>query len=204
MIDKVLDTAVLHIGGTGLMDRMDGAPTADLMRRAKERGVKTTLDVFAATTRDLPLVEGLLPYTDYFMPSIEEAEALSGLKDRDDVARFFIDRGVECCVLTLGHDGAYYHHRDGTRFEVPAFDIDVKCTCGCGDVFNAGFATGLHYGYDDETCVRIAQATSAQNATGLGSQAGVKDFETTLAFMKTTPLRRLASEGVALAAPGSR
>ena len=34
--------------------------------------------------------------------------------------------------------------------------------------------------------VRFAQATSALNATGLGSQAGVKDFEHTLNFMKTT------------------
>ncbi|HET7411561.1 MAG TPA: carbohydrate kinase family protein, partial [Pararhizobium sp.] len=148
-----------------------------------------------------PLVEDLLPNTDYFMPSIEEAQALSGLKDRDDVARFFLDRGVTCCVLTLGEDGAYYHHSDGTRFSAPAFDVEVKCTCGCGDVFNAGFATGLNYGYDPETCVRIAQATSAQNATGLGSQAGVVDLEKTLAFMKNTPTRRTgAVKGAKLAA----
>ena len=37
-----------------------------------------------------------------------------------------------------------------------------------------------------ETAVRFAQATSALNATGLGSQAGVESFEHTLNFMKTT------------------
>ena len=37
-----------------------------------------------------------------------------------------------------------------------------------------------------ETAVRFAQATSALNATGLGSQAGVKDFQHTLAFMNET------------------
>ena len=26
---------------------------------------------------------------------------------------------------------------------MPAFDVAVKCTCGCGDAFNAGFAVGL-------------------------------------------------------------
>jgi hypothetical protein len=55
-----------------------------------------------------------------------------------DVAAFFLDQGVTCCVLTLGAEGAYWHHRDGTRFHVPAFAVDVKCTCGCGDAFNAG------------------------------------------------------------------
>ena len=44
----------------------------------------------------------------------------------------------------------------------------------------------LVHGFDMETAVRFAQATSALNATGLGSQAGVKDFAHTLAFMKGT------------------
>ena len=65
----------------------------------------------------------------------------------------------------------------------------VKCTCGCGDAFDAGYAVALVQGFDPETAVRFAQATSALNATGLGSQAGVKDFEHTLNFMKTTKVR---------------
>ena len=123
------------------------------------------------------------------MPSIEEAQALCGLSDHGDTAKFFLDMGVKACVLTLGGDGAYYHDRDGMKFHIPAFDIHVKCTCGCGDAFDAGFAVALVHGFDPETSVRFAQATSALNATGLGSQAGVKDFEHTLNFMKTTPAK---------------
>ena len=132
----------------------------------------------------------VLPHTDYFMPSIDEARALTGLNDKGDVAKKFLDLGAKCCVLTLGGDGAYYHHSDGTRFSVPAYDIKVKCTCGCGDAFNAGVAVALVKGFDAETVVRFAQATSALNATGLGSQVGVERFERTLNFMKTTPVRR--------------
>jgi sugar/nucleoside kinase (ribokinase family) len=65
--------------------------------------------------------------------------------------------------------------------------VDVKCTCGCGDCFNGGFATGLHLGLSPKECVQLAQASSAQNATGLGSQAGVKDLAATLAFIQSTP-----------------
>lgn len=184
-LDQVLDADIVHVGGAGLMDRMDGAPCAALMQEARARGSVTTLDVFAATEEDMKGVAMLLPHTDYFMPSIEEAEALSGLGDRADIASWFIDQGAACCVLTLGENGAYYHHGDGTRFHSPAFEIDVVCTCGCGDAFNAGFASGLHHGLDAEETVRLAQACSALNATGLGSQAGVVDYESTLAFATT-------------------
>lgn len=187
---KVADAKVVHLGGVGLMDAMDGARNASLMRFAKEQGCLTTVDVFAGSSADLPDVEAVLPFTDCFMPSIEEAQALSGISDTVDCTKFFHDRGVVCCVFTLGGEGAYYSHVDGTRFRMPAFDIQMKCSCGCGDAFDAGYAVALCHGFDPETSVRFAQATSALNATGLGSQAGVESFEHTKKFMETTPTRR--------------
>ena len=189
MIPRVIDAKVFHIGGVGLMDAMDQGQSAVVMKAAKAGGATTTVDVFAGSPKDLPAIAKVLPYTDYFMPSIDEAQALCGLTDYGDTAKFFFDMGVKACVLTLGGDGAYYHDRDGQSFRVPAFDIKVKCTCGCGDAFNAGFAVGLVRGFDAETTVRFAQATSALNATGLGSQAGVESFDHTLNFMKTCPTR---------------
>ena len=131
----------------------------------------------------------MLPYTDYFIPSEEEARALSGLEGNRDLGQFLLDRGAGCVVLTLGANGAFYLHRDGTEFHTPSFRIDVKCTCGCGDCFNGGFATGLHLGLTPQECVELAQASSAQNATGLGSQAGVRDLAHTLDFIATVPHR---------------
>jgi len=189
MMNQVIDAKVVHIGGIGLMKKMDEGRNAELMKRAKQNGAITTVDIFAGSKDDMPAVAMVLPHTDYFMPSIEEAQALTGLEDMGEIARHFIGLGVKCCVFTLGGDGAYYHHADGTVFKIPAFDIVVKCTCGCGDAFNAGFAVGLNKNLDPQTTVRVAQATSALNATGLGSQAGVESFEHTLNFMKTTKVK---------------
>ncbi len=185
-IDSVLDTRILHIGGVGLMDAMDGGRTTELMQEAKKRDCITTLDVFAATQKDFRLVEPLLPYTDYFMPSEEEAMALSGLTNFDHVIDLLLEKGAKAVILTLGPKGAMYRDRDGLSFDIPAYDVDVVCTCGCGDCFNAGFATGLHLGMEPQDCVRIAQASSAQNAMGLGSQAVVKSLESTQIFMAKT------------------
>lgn len=189
LLPHAIDARVVHFGGVGLMTRMDRGRNAELARAARARGAITTADIFAGSPDDLPAVASILPHTDYFMPSIEEAHALTGRDDLDGTAAFFIDQGVTCCVFTLGAEGAYYHHRDGTRFTVPAFDVAVRCTCGCGDAFDAGFAVALCRGMDPEAAVRFAQATAALNATGLGSQAGIEDYDRTLAFMRTAPTR---------------
>jgi len=189
-IDDLLDTRILHVGGVGLMNRMDAGRTEEIMREARRRGVITTLDVFASTADDLPKVARLLPHTDYFLPSEEEARALSGLLDNHEIAQFLLDRGAGCVILTLGAEGAFYRHRDGTEFHSPAFQVAVKCTCGCGDCFNGGFATGLVKGFSARRSVQIAQASSAQNATGLGSQAGITDYAATLDFIARTPTRK--------------
>jgi sugar/nucleoside kinase (ribokinase family) len=181
---------VVHLGGVGLMDRMDGGRNGEVLRLAKANNAITTVDVFASSSEDMKKIESVLPHTDFFMPSLEEAQALTGFSDKSDMAKAFLDLGAACCVITLGENGAYYHHRDGVRFHIPAFDIAVKCTCGCGDAFNAGMAVAFCRDLDAETAVRFAQATSALNASGLGSQAGVVSFDHTWAFMTSTPLRQ--------------
>ena len=189
LVDRVLDTKILHIGGVGLMDAMDNGRNAELLAEAKARGITTTLDVFASTPEDFPLIRPLLAHTDYFMPSEEEAMALSGMTDYEQIAAFLLDQGVGAVILTLGADGAMYRDQRGQKIDIPSYKIDVVCTCGCGDCFNAGFATGLHLGRSIDDCIRFGQASSAQNAMGLGSQAVVSSLKHTIAFMETTPTR---------------
>ena len=191
--DQATDADIVHFGGVGLMARMDDGQNAKLARHAKARGATTTVDVFASSKSDMQAVEQILPYTDYFLPSIEEARALSGLQGLDANAKYFMELGAKCCIFTMGGDGAYYQDRDGNEFTMPAFEIDVRCTCGCGDAFNSGFAVALNHGFDAVTSVRFAQAVSALNATGLGSQAGVIDFESTYKFMLETKTKAIAT-----------
>jgi len=186
-LERVVDTRILHVGGVGLMDRMDHGRSIEVMAEAKRRGSITTLDVFASKESDLPLVAPLLRYTDFFIPSEEEARALSGLTDFEDIAAFLLDQGVGTVILTLGEKGVMLRDSKGGRIDLPAYQIEVVCTCGCGDCFNGGFATGLHLGRPLRECLMLGQAASAQNAMGLGSQAVVTSLEATLRFMETTP-----------------
>lgn len=187
--DIVLDAPIVHLGGTGLLRALDGEPSRRLLAEAKRRNRLTTFDLIAATAGTLPLVMPLLPHIDYFMPSIEEARDMSGLSDPSDIARFFRDLGAGCCIFTMGAGGSFVANGDG-EFRVPAFDVEVADTTGCGDAFDAGMICGLSRGFDLETSVRLATAASGLVATGLGSDAGIVSYDDTMEKMRTLKMRR--------------
>jgi sugar/nucleoside kinase (ribokinase family) len=183
--DQVFDAPIIHLGGTGLLKALDGPPSERILAEAKRRGCTTTFDLIAASAETAHLVLPLLPHIDYFMPSIEEAQDMSGRRGPEDCASFYLDGGATACVFTLGSEGAYYAHRDGTRLRSPAYEVQVVDTTGCGDAFDAGFIAALHHEMDIETALRFAQAAAGLVATGLGSDAGILSFDHTLETMKS-------------------
>jgi sugar/nucleoside kinase (ribokinase family) len=190
MYDQVFDAPIVHLGGTGLLKKLDGPASLTLLKEAKARGRTVTFDLIAASAETIGIVAPLLPYIDYFMPSIEEAKDMSGQATPEDCAKFYLDKGAACCVFTLGGDGAYYASRDGIRIASPAYDVQVADTTGCGDAFDAGFIAALHHGMDRETSLRFAQAAAGLVATGLGSDAGIVSFDDTLNTMKNWKIKR--------------
>lgn len=189
-IDAALDADIVHLGGTGLLKSFDGAPSVDFLRAAKARGRTTTFDLIQATPETVELVMPLLPFVDYFVPSIEEASEMAGVSAPGDVARFFKDHGVGNVILTLGGDGVHVDPADGPAFRLPAHDIRVVDTTGCGDSFTAGIIVGLARGWDLEKGARFATAVAAKVAMGLGSDGQLKSFDDTMEAMETWPLRQ--------------
>ncbi|MFO1071914.1 MAG: PfkB family carbohydrate kinase [Geminicoccaceae bacterium] len=110
-----LDARFVHIGGTGLLKAFDGEPTRRLIAAAKALGRTTTFDLIQANPETWALVEPLLPHVDYFIPSIDEAAELAGRSDPDEAARFFLDRGVGTCAITLAGEGVLIRTADGSR-----------------------------------------------------------------------------------------
>ena len=182
--DAVCDAEFLHHGGTGLLAAMDKGQSRKLLAHAKAKGLTTTFDLIAPNENTLELLRDVLPHVDYFMPSFEEAEFISGLGEPSEAARFFKDLGAGTCIFKWGSKGSFVSTPD-TEFRLPAFKVAVSDTTGCGDSYCGGFIAGLSLGFDLEKSCLLGTATSALVATGLGSDAGVIDRDTTLEFMET-------------------
>jgi sugar/nucleoside kinase (ribokinase family) len=182
--DTVCDARFLHHGGTGLLNAMDSGQSAKLLAHAKQRGLTTTFDLIAPNENTLGLLKSVLPHVDYFMPSFEEAVFLSGLSEPEENADFFMELGASACIFKCGEKGSFIKTSD-RQFRVPAYRVAVSDTTGCGDSYCGGFIAGLSMGFELEEACRLGTATSGLVATGLGSDAGVIDLQSTLEFMRT-------------------
>jgi sugar/nucleoside kinase (ribokinase family) len=189
--DAVLDARILHIGGTGLLRSFDGAPTMALLRAAKARGMVTTFDLIQATPAVAAQVREMLPLIDWFVPSIDEVRELTGLSDPEAAARALQEMGARNVVITLGGEGVFALTEGKQTLRLPAHDIRVVDTTGCGDCFTAGVISGLIRGWALEQTLRFATAASALVAMALGSQGLLVSFDDTSKAMDSLPLQRL-------------
>lgn len=182
--------SILHIAGSLVMPGIDGQPTAELLRHARAAGVTTFLDtVWDDTGRWMDILAPCLPHIDYFVPSLPEGQALTGLDDPIEIGRALLERGVSTVGLKMGVDGCLVMSGDGQVIHLPAFQVDVVDATGAGDAFAAGFITGVWQGWPMEKTARFANAVGALCVTGLGASGGVRSLSDTLSFMENALLR---------------
>ena len=188
----------LHVGGTSLMETFDGEPACHVMTFAKEKGLITTWDFIGVPKPNLAeMIAHSLPYIDYFMPNIEEAQMISGLQDRRQMQQFFFDRGAKTIIFKMGAFGsAIATQLEGQiqEMRLPAFRVSVVDTTGCGDAYCAGFITGLSKGWSVQDSAQLGSACGSLVASGLGSDAGIVDFDKTVAFMNSAAILPIGDE----------
>jgi sugar/nucleoside kinase (ribokinase family) len=172
--DELAAADNLHLGGP---EFMGGEAAAKILAHARANGATTSADILAPG--DPGLLEWLgdaLPELDYLLPNDEQVLGFTGAGDLEAGCRALVERGVGCVAATCGADGVLVVDEDGAE-KVPAFDIEVVDTTGCGDAFSAGFLRGLALGSDRRDAAVLGCATAALVAQGLGTDAGEYDLE---------------------------
>jgi len=191
-LDAVAAADFLHYGGAFTLPKLDGEPAARLLRHAKEHGVVTTMDMLGFRGPDtLDALTPCLEHVDYLMPNYEQARRLTGLDSPSEISAALLERGAGTVVVKMDSRGAHLATRDGEE-QIAAYDVSVVDTTGCGDAFCAGFIVGLSLGWEPSEAARLASAAGALVATGLGSDAGIVDLDSTIEFMRTASLRETA------------
>ncbi len=183
-IDLAGGARVFHCAGALVMPGFDGAPMAQVLKAARARGATTSLDtVWDATGSWMETLGPCLEHTQVFLPSLAEAQELTGRQSPADVAEALLDAGVEVVGLKMGPEGSYVAAGD-QRVTAPAYQIDAVDGTGAGDAYVAGFLSAWLDGWDLERTARFANAVGALCTTGLGTTAGVRSREGTLAFLR--------------------
>jgi sugar/nucleoside kinase (ribokinase family) len=135
-------------------------------------------------------------HLDYLLPNDDQVRGLAGTDHLLDGCRALLKRGVSCVAATCGAGGALVVDRQGDD-RIPAYQVEVVDTTGCGDAFSAGFLRGLALGRSRAEAAALGCGAAALVARGLGSDHGDFDLQTADAFTadnpKLTPTRSHAT-----------
>lgn len=163
----LFDARALHVAGAMLMPRLDGAPTAGLLKRARSAGLHTSLDTAWDPEGRWDRVLECLPHLDLFCPNLAEARAITGYDDPVEAAAWLRRLGAVAVAVTLGADGCYAD-APGWRGVVPAPPVDAIDGTGAGDAFAAALVLARLEEQRWDDALRFASAAGALAATTVG------------------------------------
>ena len=122
-----------------------------------------------------------MPQCDTLLPSLEDAEALTGLSDPNAIIDHYLTAGAQLVVLKMGKAGAILATPDN-RDPVPGRVVQAVDATGAGDTFDGAFLARLLAGDAPLEAARFANAAAALSTTGVGAvapmptEAAVRDF----------------------------
>ena len=184
-LDQVCRGRALLVGAP---DALTGLTRDDLTKvasAARASGAVVVVDVLhPGRPADLERIAGLLAAADWFWPNAGQLLALTGRQDLAAAIADVLALGTGGVAVTLGADGCLVATRDRrTPVALPALEVDVVDTTGCGDGFNAGMLAGLLLGAAPLDAAWLGLACGSLVATGLGSDAGIQDLGQVVSFL---------------------
>jgi sugar/nucleoside kinase (ribokinase family) len=157
--------------------------TADLLRRAREAGLATSVDTQWDTRgRWMQDLAPCLPFTDLLFMNEDEARMLSASSDPARAAEAMREHGTNVVVVKLGGRGCAVYG-PGPVVECPAFQVPVVDTTGAGDCFAGAFLAALLRGRSFADAAKFANAVGALTIQQLGAVEGVRSFKETEDWM---------------------
>ncbi len=152
------------ISGYFLLPGLGFTGTRALMDNVRAEGklvlFDTGWDVEGWPERSVEEVLQLLERVDIFLPSLNEAQALTGEISAEDCLEGLFARCPNHVIIKMGEAGSIARTGEGI-FQQPAFPVLPLDTTGAGDCFNAGIMVGVLRDWDIPKILRFANALAA-------------------------------------------
>ena len=201
-----LDVSLLHIGYVLLLDALDapdevyGTKLARLLHTARERGIKTSVDIVTESgDRYSRIAVPALRYADYCVINEAEAQATTGVRLVDSEGRLLRDRVPEALrvmkAMGVG-EWAVIHSPEGgfgldarDRYvELDALTLPegyIRGTVGAGDAFCSGVLYGAWKGLSLGEALEMGTAAAACSLSQPGSTEGMRSCAEALALYRS-------------------
>ena len=198
-IDRIPFGGVRHVHVTGIpcaLSRSCLAATLRLVELAHENHVYVSFDpnlrpslweseeIMAKTLNDVAC------RCDMVMPGLSEGEILTGRHSAEEIADYYLAKGVKDVVIKTGREGAYAQNAT-VRVEVPSFPVEtfakVVDTVGAGDGFAVGVISGRLEGLSLKDAVMRGNIIGGLQLTVEGDNEGLPTRSQLKEAMKHLP-----------------
>lgn len=192
-VDEVDMEGFNHFHLTGIFPAISDTSRATLLyliEKAKNIGLTTSFDpnirrsLWKNSTDMIATINKIAFRCDTVLPGISEGKLLTGYDKEEDIAKFYLDRGVKNVVIKMGPKGAYVRTQTDERY-VQGYTVKkVVDTVGAGDGFAVGYISALLEGKDIRECADRANAIGALQVMHKGDNEGLPNIEQLEAFMQ--------------------
>ena len=175
-----LPAKMFHLGYFLLLDKVDKGDGLKLLRKAKEAGMLTSIDLVSENSDRYSAVLPCLPYVDNLIINETEAGAMAGIQPTKEnlpkIAKKLVELGVKERVIIHMPETAYCYHQ-GEETSLASFALPkgfIRGTTGAGDAFCAGALTAIYEGLSDLEVFERAQIAAVGSLCEADATSGVK------------------------------
>ncbi|MDB5489585.1 MAG: 2-dehydro-3-deoxygluconokinase [Reyranella sp.] len=172
--DYIARAKVFHLSAIGQAISDTARETCDAaISVARKAGVKISYDTnlrLRLWELDVArkVVDATIARCDIALPSLDDSQQLTGLKEPEAIAAYYLNLGAPLVALKMGAEGSLIATRD-RQTRIAPHRVEAVDATGAGDTFDGAFLTRLLAGDDPEMAARYANVAAALSTTGYGA-----------------------------------
>ncbi len=174
-----LTCEMLHLGYFLLLDKVDAGDGLAILKEAKARGIKTSIDLVSENSDRYQLVLPCLPYVDNLIINELEAGKLTGMEPTDEnldaIANKLLDLGVGERVIIHQPAMGLCATREGVT-TLPSCKLPrgyIKGKTGAGDAFCSGALVAIARNAAPAEILELAEAAAVASLTAPDATSGI-------------------------------
>ena len=187
-VEKLLDARLFHSGGYLHFQEAWHGTLRDLYKKARERGLVTTLDpqfpLFAMQSPWMTALDDVLPYVDILMCDENEACNVTAESDVSVAGRRLLDAGCGTVIVKQGAGGSTVYTANTAHHQSAVVLGELVDSIGAGDTYDAGIIYGTLQGWHIERSMLFASIAAGFSVIGLGGTQTMPDVAMILAEMQ--------------------